>query len=312
MMETYLDCACQGEHRWRSYILGAILILFIWQIAGGLIAVTLAVLLREPGMTATAAVESLKDPFKGGAVRGAIVLLPMMLLGLASVFLVVRRIHLRTLVSLITPGATVAWKRVFLGFGLWFGIISLTSLGRFALAPSDHSLSLDLSRFLPFLVMALVVVPIQTSFEELFFRGYLLQAASLASRRTIFLVFVSGFLFMLPHLVNPEAVRDPIPAAVYFFLIGALLAWWSVRDGTIELALGVHAANNLFNALVLSFEGSVLSTPTIFYREQFNMKHDLAELVVAGVVFTALVQIIGGRSSARQGEPEPDLPRPID
>jgi hypothetical protein len=65
---------------------------------------------------------------------------------------------------------------------------------------------------------------------------------------------------MMPHLLaNPEVEAGFLLVALYYFGFGAFLAWVSLRDGTLELAFGAHAANNLYGAVVLSFEGSALT-----------------------------------------------------
>ena len=47
-------------------------------------------------------------------------------------------------------------------------------------------------------------------------------------------------------------------------LIGALMAVVTLKDGRLELAIGIHAANNLFTGIVANVEPSVLSTSAIF------------------------------------------------
>jgi membrane protease YdiL (CAAX protease family) len=151
--------------------------------------------------------------------------------------------------------------------------------------PETYSWNFDPRAFVPFAFLTLLLIPIQTSSEELFFRGYLVQAASLISRNSLFLAITSGVLFALPHMANPEVAANFVVVLLTYFVLGAFLAWVSVKDGTIELALGVHAANNLFAALVVTFPESVLPTPAIFFTTHFDPVFSLIVEIVICILF---------------------------
>ena len=126
------------------------------------------------------------------------------------------------------------------------------------LYPDRYYVSFNADRFFLFAAVALVVTPIQTTTEELVFRGYLMQGLSLLARRPAVIAVLSALVFTLPHLMNPEVEHGALLLAASYFTIGLLLAVVTLRDGRLELAIGVHAANNLLLALVANYEGSVL------------------------------------------------------
>jgi hypothetical protein len=292
-METYLDRAREGEHGWKTYLWGAILILFFWQVAGGGLLIGLAILLRAPGMSVGEGLRTLTDLSRFGPIRGAFVLLLSELMGFLGLSLTLRNLHRRPLTSLITYRAAIQWTRVLLGFGVWLTADCLEILVGYATSPSHYSISFAPATFLPFLPIAIAFIAVQTSLEELIFRGYLLQGASLIRRSTAFLVIISGLAFALPHLINPEAEHQALLAGLDYFLTGALLAWWSIRDGTIELALGIHAANNTFGLLVVGYRRSVLNTPSIFYYNgKFDAKTDVIANAACILVFSILIIVL--------------------
>ena len=93
-----------------------------------------------------------------------------------------------------------------------------------------------MSRFLPFLFLALILIPIQTSAEELFFRGYVLQGIGLHWKNIWVLSTISGLLFGLPHLLNPEASVNYPLLGFYYFAFGFSLAYhhpagWKIGTG---------------------------------------------------------------------------------
>ena len=64
---------------------------------------------------------------------------------------------------------------------MWFVLVVLGGSVGFLLDPSAFYLGSNLAAFVPFALLALVLVPIQTTAEEVFFRGYLARGASLIS-----------------------------------------------------------------------------------------------------------------------------------
>ena len=58
--------------------------------------------------------------------------------------------------------------------------------------------------YLTFFLSAIVLVPYQAGFEEVFFRRYILQRFILLGRSKWVLVSASAVVFVLPHLLNPS------------------------------------------------------------------------------------------------------------
>ena len=81
--------------------------------------------------------------------------------------------------------------------------------------------------------------------EELVFRGWLLRQFAALSRRPSLLVVGSGLVFSAIHFdFSPDGF---ITRAV----MGGGLAYMTLRMGGIELAAGVHAANNIMIVLFI-------------------------------------------------------------
>jgi membrane protease YdiL (CAAX protease family) len=279
-MDAYLNLAHQGKNNWWRFVLAVGLILFLWWILGSLPSVLLVIWVLADGNPQTGVSPA-------GQFMGVDINLSFVSLMLASIFfiigiyLAVRFIHRRPFLTLITPARSIAWGRFFQGFAVWFVLSGLMSLVEVILHPARYVLTLDLHHFIPFIFLALVLIPIQTSAEELFFRGYILQGVGLRLRNTWVLSTVSGFLFMVPHFLNPEAQLNYPLMGLYYFSIGAAMAYISLRDGRLELALGLHAANNLFSALFVNYIGTVMPTPSLF------------TVNVLDVVYSVLAALIG-------------------
>ena len=77
--------------------------------------------------------------------------------------------------------------------------------------------------------------------------------------------------------------------------------WVSLKDGTTELAIGAHSANNLFAAVLLTFNGSSLDTPALFYTDlrPSPIVNSVAFLVLAALFYLAIFKL-SRRKPARE------------
>ena len=137
----------------------------------------------------------------------------------------------------------------------------------FLLYPGSYTWTFDAARFVPLLVVAVLLVPLQSAAEELFFRGYLMQGLGLALGRGWAALLVTSVLFAAVHLGNPELERFGRGFLLYYAGIGLAFGLATLLDDGLEVAIGAHAANNLWGALVVSFPGSVLDTPALLRME---------------------------------------------
>ena len=206
-----------------------------------------------------------------------------------ATLLVVRFIHQRPARSLISPATTIKWKRLFTGMGLWFILAALMAVVEALLFPGRYLFTLDLAKWIPFAVVALLLVPIQTSAEELFFRGYFIQNLGLRLKNPYLIIALSGLLFVLPHLANPEVSVNPLLVVISYFAIGAFTALVTLRDNGLELALGYHAGNNLFAFIFANCSITPLKTPSVFTIQTLDPVYGLITLLVAMAAFYILV-----------------------
>jgi hypothetical protein len=285
-LPTYLDSALQGKASPWRYLAGIVAILFVWLGVGSLatgVALLFFALVGQLGAGDIPA--AILDPAVLGPIPYFIVLNVSFILFFAGIWLVVIGIHQRPLRSVITAKAAIDWRRIWQGFAIWFLLGCVGSAIEFLIWPDTFSIQLEPLTFLIFAIVALILTPIQTTSEELFFRGYLVQAGSLFSRNAIFLSLLSGVLFALPHIGNPAMASNFYVVLLSYFVLGVFLAWISIRDGSIELAIGLHAANNLFAGLVVTFPQSALQTPAIFYTTHFDPLFNLAATILFCAVF---------------------------
>ena len=284
-MQTFLDLARQGKNDWWRFVLAVLLMLFMWQVLGTLPVVALVILgmLKAGPQTGT-----IPAGLPGmDSLAGFVALMLASVFFISGIFLAMRFIHQRAWRTLITPSRSIDWGRLFQGFGLWFVLSALMSLVEALLHPGRYVWSLDLPRLIPFAFLALVFIPIQIGAEELFFRGYLLQGFGLRVRNIWVLSVISGLAFGLPHLLNPEASVNYPLLGLYYFAFGFSLAYITLRDGRLELALGAHAANNLFSVIFANYTITVLPSPSLFTITVLDAFYSVTAGLIGMAIFIA-------------------------
>jgi uncharacterized protein len=277
---TYVEAARWGKYRGWRYVLGLVIILFAWLVVGSGASVLVAFALGGQA-----------DPSVLGLVEYYLFVMVGFLFFLAGVLIAVSLVHRRHPRTLVTARERIDWHRVGHGFVAWFVPYCLIGgLGQYLFYPDTFSFNSDLLTFALFVPIALVLTAIQTTTEELFFRGYIVQGASLIWSNRVFLAILPSVIFTLPHLLNPEvSVGGWLTVFVTYFLVPGLL--WTVVsliDGTTELAIGVHFANNIGGALLFNITGSALPSPALFTISEYHATYGALAVLVAIPVFLAI------------------------
>ena len=183
--------------------------------------------------------------------------------GLLALYLVVRFLHRQRFVELTTSRKKTDWGRIFFGFGL----IAITTIVVTAIDyysnPEDYVLQFDLIPFLFLAVIAIMMVPLQTSFEEYLFRGYLMQGIGVLAKNKWLPLVLTSVIFGGLHLANPEVDKLGNIIMIYYIGTGFFLGIMTLMDEGMELALGFHAGNNLITALLVTADWTVFKTHSV-------------------------------------------------
>jgi membrane protease YdiL (CAAX protease family) len=288
---SYLDRARDGRGSGATYLLGLIAILVGWLVGGGVVAASLMLLLGgSDGLGA-------KVPWRGLVID----LLPFALLALA-VLATVRWVLRRPAVSTITWRPSVSVPRMITGAALFGGLVLALSVVDAVMHPGTYRWSYDPATFWPAAIVVALLVPVQAGAEELLFRCYIVQWTSLGTERlsgvarTAALSTVSGLVFAIPHLANPEARGAQAYAWLVWFLLGAGWAWAAIADGRAELAIGAHIANNVVGILVAGYADAAVPTPSLWTTDVINWP----SAIIGTAVIAALFVWLSGRGRRSQ------------
>lgn len=183
--------------------------------------------------------------------------------GFLGLWFVVKKIHERSLLSITTVRDKIDWRRSKYAFLIWACVISILVVGDYILNPDSYEWNFDLQRFTILFLIAILLVPIQTSFEEFIFRGYLMQGFAALFKNTWGPLLMTSIIFGCLHLFNPEVEKLGYGILIYYIGTGIFLGIMTLMDDGIELALGFHAANNLITALMVTSNWTALQTESI-------------------------------------------------
>jgi membrane protease YdiL (CAAX protease family) len=176
----------------------------------------------------------------------------------------VKVVHQQSITCLTTSRPKIDWSRVFLSFSVWAGITIVSVVGMYLAFPENFEFNFNPQAFFPFLIIAIALVPLQTSFEEYLFRGYLMQGIGVMTKSKVFPLVLTSVVFGLMHIANPEVGKLGMTIMIYYIGTGFFLGIMTLMDEGLELALGFHAANNLIGALLITSDWSAFQTHSIF------------------------------------------------
>lgn len=217
---------------------------------------------------------------------GLILILLSFVGALMGLWFCIAFIYKRKLISLITPLRSIRWERIWFGFSVWMFAAFLLELLSYILSPETYVFQLNWSKWIPLVMIALLILPLQTSFEELFMRGVLLQEVGLATNSRLIALVITSVLFGAMHLANPEIQKFGLWLMMpYYIGMGLFLGILTLMDDGLELALGIHAATNIFSSVFVTFDGSALQTDALFRVTSVNINFMIPVFYLLAVGF---------------------------
>ena len=217
---------------------------------------------------------------------GLMLMISIFIFAMLAFMLAIKHLHKLPFQRLITPNKEINFKKILFGFGLWF-LLALVLEGIVALIhPEIYYFNFKPMRWIFLLIICIVLLPIQTSLEELVLRGYMMPGISLLTKNKWIPWVATSVLFGLIHGANPEVERFGFwTMQLYYVGAGLFLGLITVLDDSLELALGVHAATNIFGAALISFDGSVLQTDSLIKASVVNPYIMITTFLLGAVVF---------------------------
>jgi membrane protease YdiL (CAAX protease family) len=211
--------------------------------------------------------------------------------GLAAFVILVKPLNGRAIMTVINGTGNFRWNRFFISAGIWIAVSALYLLINIKLDPENFSLNNVSATLIPLIIISVILIPFQAAFEEVLFRGYLMQGFTVILRNRLFPLVMTSVLFGLMHSLNPEVEEFGflimIPQYILFGLIFGII---TILDDGIESAIGIHTANNAFLCIMVTNKSSALQTPAIWVQHTI---HPWAELVAMILMGTIVILVLG-------------------
>jgi len=261
----YIAQAYKFKHDVWRYVVGTIIIFLIgWQLIGT-IPLTIVSFLEAGSLPEflSASESSFASLFPAKSNLYLLLILLTFIGGFIALIFVIKYIHKQTLTQLTTSRKKIDWGRFFFGFGLIATLSIVTTVLDFYSNPENYVVQFELIPFLIMLVIVITLIPIQTSFEEYFFRGYLMQGIGIAAKNKWVPLLITSVIFGGLHFFNPEVEKIGNIAMVYYIGTGFFLGIITLMDEGMEISLGFHAGTNLIIALLVTSDWTVFQTNSI-------------------------------------------------
>ncbi len=220
---------------------------------------------------------------------GLILMITIFIFAMMAFMLAIKYLHKLPLKRLITPDKSINWKKIFFGFGLWFLIALVFEVIVVLIYPETYYFNFKPISWIFLLLICIFLMPIQTSLEELVIRGYMMPGISLLTNNKWIPWVITSVIFGLIHGANPEVERFGFwTMQLYYVGAGLFLGLITILDDSLELALGVHAATNVFGAAFFSFDGSVLQTDSLIKANNINPHIMILTFLLGAILFIVI------------------------
>jgi membrane protease YdiL (CAAX protease family) len=212
------------------------------------------------------------------------------IIGLVAVSIMLKPLHERSIQETINGRNRIRWGRFFSGFTVWMLLSLIYCATEYFRDPSNFRWQFQPATFFPLVLVSLLLIPLQTTYEELIFRGYLAQGIASGTQSRGLAILIPGILFGMMHYFNPEVAAYGawvmLPSYIMFGLTFGLIA--TLDDG-IELPMGAHAANNIFAAVFITYKSSVLQTGALLEQKTVYPLRDTISLVGISILFIVIM-----------------------
>ncbi|MCR8668148.1 CPBP family glutamic-type intramembrane protease [Aestuariibaculum sp. M13] len=219
----YIEQAFKTLHDWWRYIIGVFIIVF--GVFIGQIPFTAAVLLKafkdgeNPSGLDQSAMMSYLEPN-----LNLFLMLLSFAVGLAALLLVAKYLHKQSFTELTTSRKQIDWKRFWFIFLFWGIISSGLVVADYYMTPEHYQLNFQLKPFVVLCVIAIIFVPLQTSFEEYMFRGYLMQGIGVSVTTKKFpIILVYMLLVILCYLILASIFSLGFLGKLVFFVLASII-----------------------------------------------------------------------------------------
>ncbi|MBN1107944.1 MAG: CPBP family intramembrane metalloprotease [Bacteroidales bacterium] len=232
-------------------------------------------------------------------------------IGLAAFWLLIKPLNGRTMKQVINGTGSFRWERLLISAAVWTLFAAIYLFASLKIDPDNYSLNNTSQTLIPLVLISVLFIPFQAAWEEVIFRGYLMQGFTVWMRNRWMPVVATSVLFAAMHVINPEVKEygfwNMMPQ---YLLFGLIFGVMTVLDDGVEAAIGAHAANNAFLSVMVTSKGSVLQTPAVYEQHKYYPMTEFFLMLIMGMLILLVLKVIfrWKNSAVLLGKVEPPVP----
>jgi membrane protease YdiL (CAAX protease family) len=215
------------------------------------------------------------------------------LAGLGAFVFLVKPLNGRTINQTITGTGKIRWDRFFISALIWLLLSAAYLIFYLKLDPTNFTVNNKSASLIVLSLVSVVFIPFQATFEEVLFRGYLMQGFATLVKNRWFPLIMTSVLFGIMHAFNPEVKEfgffTMIPQYIVFGLIFGII---TLLDDGIEASMGAHTANNVFLCIFVTNRSSALQTPALYEQQNVYPWTEFLALLFIGIIFIYILKLI--------------------
>jgi hypothetical protein len=288
----HIERTFDGENQWWKYLV-VIIFGFIGAQALGMIpAISLATSALDENSTYSFS-EIITDFTLVGYSKNInliLLLIPFVITLFFSIKLI-EVLHKRSFSEITNGNKKLRWNRVWFSFIIWFVISLIATIISYFLDPGNFSFQFDISTFAFLVLISVVLIPLQTTAEEFYFRGYFYQVIGIITKSRLAAALIPGVLFGLMHVANPEVQEYGFWLAMpHYIIAGVVLGIITAVDDGMELAIGTHAANNMFLSIFVTEKSAVFQTDALMVANELPL--DFLALIITIIINAIFIYVL--------------------
>ncbi|BCG84949.1 abortive infection protein [Mesorhizobium sp. 113-3-9] len=212
-----------------------------------------------------------------------------------GLWIAMRWVHGEPLSALLGVSRRVSWPDFLKGLVAVLITSALSEILLYLLQPEIARGTISLSSWLLFLIPIVALTLLQTSSEEVLFRGYLLRGLANRFRSPLIWALLPGLLFTSLHWSSASSLAINACVLVSIAAFALLLTLVVYVTGNLGAALGAHLGNNLTGFLLISHQESYNSFALFIARPLEGpgwMTSDAVLIALIGIACSLLTIVL--------------------
>lgn len=207
-----------------------------------------------------------------------------------GVWAAMRLLHRERLSRLLGNSARISWSGFLNGLIAVLLTSVLSELCIYVMLPELAPGSISVPVWLLFLLPALFLGFVQTSAEELLFRGYLLRGLAYRFRSPWVWAFLPTLVFTTLHWNTAVPLTMNVAVFVSIGAFAAMLVLLVYATGNLGAAMGAHLGNNATGFLLVSHDNSLASFALLKGAPLGSLASTISETAV--IVAISIVSVL--------------------